>query len=271
LIIVDGNNLAWRNVWVLKEQGFSAILNSFLRTLILLEQRHDDIDLCLVWDTGCYKRRELYPGYKVSKEEMPEKEKVIKFIDSLRKVMEFVSPPCYYSEWEADDTIATLVRRNSSEPIVVVSSDEDLLGLISRTCKIDRHPGIRDFDWFWHEHMFDPKLWVWVKTSVGCSSDAVPGIKYLNRKRLYSVIADMSRSELQGLLDSVTKNEPTWRLKFDQDILRRNYELVRLRDNVELQQVNQVDFGELRNHLEECGGVGSDTMGLIARFLERRR
>ncbi|HVJ64932.1 MAG TPA: DNA polymerase I [Bdellovibrionota bacterium] len=103
----------------------------FLQMVQALYQDYDASQVILVWDRkekGF--RHGLFPEYKANRSAPPEDLGVQ--IESIRSIFSSLDFPQVDSPgFEADDCIATLVRKNPGENFVIVTADKDLLQLVS--------------------------------------------------------------------------------------------------------------------------------------------
>ena len=89
--------------------------------------------LAVVFDAaGRSKRAELYPAYKANRSETPPE--LVPQFDLSRRMVRALGIPCLdATDVEADDIIASLAQAGRREglPVVVVSSDKDLMQLVA--------------------------------------------------------------------------------------------------------------------------------------------
>lgn len=150
----------------------------------------------VVWDgpNGLAKRREIYPEYKAHRE--PAADGVYESMELLRNLLQCtkaiqVRVPGY----EADDVIATLVRRYKPDlSIFLHSNDADFAALGVPMAR---------------EEFKIPPRWVRLyKACVGDRSDNIPGIKGFGQKT-WDSLDDEGRSQLENLLASNSNDRET--------------------------------------------------------------
>lgn len=142
LLLVDGSNLLWRSILskasadMTRSDGTpTGAVVSFVRSLVDVAERYRVSKGAVVFDSrGPSFRKLLMPAYKGSREhDMPDGAKLqIPMMHDAVKCLGFTL--VMSNPYEADDVIATLVARfSSNERVVVVSDDKDLGCLVSGT------------------------------------------------------------------------------------------------------------------------------------------
>jgi 5'-3' exonuclease len=136
-LVVDGRTILDSAYHAAKARGDekpNAGLKGFISALLRLIGTENPRHLAVVFDhpDGVQVRRKIDPAYKTGR---PEKEPAL--IEQIARCQQFAAVlgcACFCSpEAEADDVIATLVRRSPPAWSVVISStDKDLLALVAR-------------------------------------------------------------------------------------------------------------------------------------------
>lgn len=142
LFIIDGSNLIHRAHYAMKDMssngGFpTGAINGFLMMLMNLNKFHGMRECIVCYDVAGASsyRRGLYPEYKGNRSKegvdlIGPQTKIIQAIVENLGIVSYGIPG-----FEADDIIATLVsfytQVNSYDQLVVVSSDKDLMALVS--------------------------------------------------------------------------------------------------------------------------------------------
>ncbi len=102
----------------------------FIQMLLSLFEIYQPHKVVFVWDTPAKGyRHELFPQYKANRSAPPEDLGIQ--IDNTKKVIDTLG--IFQTElagFEADDIIATLVRKNPNKNFVIVTGDKDLLQLV---------------------------------------------------------------------------------------------------------------------------------------------
>ena len=141
LCLIDGHGLAYRMHYALQKTRMSTTdgeqthaLHGFLMKLLDFQGRFPDYHMLVAFDLpGPTFRTVELPTYKQSRPSMP-----IPLRTQLQSMIEACAllgaPPVSYAGFEADDVIATcvsLAARRGASDVVIVSSDKDLLQLVS--------------------------------------------------------------------------------------------------------------------------------------------
>lgn len=271
-LIYDGNNLAFRanSVMELKTKSgirtsaIYGVLNSISKDLSLFRKRGIDIDeVIFSWDCGKSKRRlDLYPEYKANRKKQREKEedkqKYADFIQQTSIIHEFLPSLGIKSikikGWESDDimyglTVAIQDRQDEENSVIIVSTDEDFLQLVSQQVSV--FSPIKDIHYTYEN--FKEKFGISLegflsfKILLGDSSDNISGIQGIGEKTGKSLID--TYGDLPGILshkNDLTKSKVTSRIFTEEGLLTldRNLKLIGLEDNV--------DLTPIYTNLQEC-------------------
>lgn len=135
--IVDSSSFVFRAYYAIRAELTAPdgtptnAIYGFLQMVQALYQDYAAKQVVLVWDRkekGF--RHSIFPDYKANRSAPPEDLGTqIECIRSLFNALHF--PQIDFAGFEADDCIATLVRKNPNENFVVVTADKDLLQLVS--------------------------------------------------------------------------------------------------------------------------------------------
>ena len=266
-IIIDGNNFLFRAFFINRPEKFVRGINvspihQFLSMLKSTVSTFKAKEVVFTWDkkqnaTRRNFRRDLVPY----KEQRVETEQTTKLFSSILHIEKFINAlgikTIYPMDMEADDVICYLTR-NSEQKTVVVSSDHDLLQLVSENTHIylpskDKIVKLENFEEF--GKVKTPSVFVLYKSILGDKSDNISGLeKYgkVKAKKLTEIItedgvSDFSKSNLSpeqieiinrnlSVMDlnyteeykSYKKQEDEFCLEFDSEKLRelfKQYEL----------------------------------------------
>ncbi|HET6349244.1 MAG TPA: 5'-3' exonuclease H3TH domain-containing protein, partial [Candidatus Krumholzibacteria bacterium] len=249
LVLIDGHALAYRSFFAL---GGAALRNSrgeetgavygFLNTLLSIEQKYHPEHLAVAFDSaGKTFRHERFEAYKAHRPEMPEGLSrqlpvIMQALDAMGVTR--LQTPGY----EADDIIATLARRWSSEmPVRIVSGDKDLLQLVDDRIHVIR-PGKGsvvenelDPDSLHAQLGIRPDQVIDYLALVGDTSDNVPGVRGIGEKTALELLAAFDTLDgIYAHLDEVEKAGVRKRLSEGRAAAMESRDLVRLRDDVPL-------------------------------------
>ena len=152
-------------------------------------------------------RNELFPGYKGNRPEAPAD--LIPQFPYFRRVLDALNIPLLeLPGYEADDIIATLCRTlaNQGCELVVVSSDKDLMQLVTEDIKLldsakDQWIGAAEVK---IKFGVEPHRVVEVMGLMGDAVDAIPGVKGIGEKTASALIQEFGALEnLFNRLDEV--------------------------------------------------------------------
>lgn len=169
---------------------------------------HQAGEICQVCGFGCgYRRRMQYAAYKAKRN--PTDPQLVAQFDDCRRVAEVLGYHWIESRgWEADDILATVVvsRTDRREPIILVSSDKDILPLIRFDGVSVLSPGhpmsggdtLYDRDAVFRKYGMPPEHLVTYRALVGDPSDNVPGVEGIGEKAATAIV-----QKLGGDLDEI--------------------------------------------------------------------
>ena len=174
------------------------VFANMLRKL-LREERPDGV--AVVMDPpGRSFRRELYAGYKATRDAQPE-ELTLQLPLARELAQAWRIPILEVPGYEADDVIATLVERASADlEVVIVSTDKDLMQLVGARVALldtmkDRRIGPAEVE---ERFGVPPERLLDVRALVGDSSDNIPGVKGIGEKGAAELVREWG--DLERLL-----------------------------------------------------------------------
>ena len=163
----------------------TGIYYGFLNTIKSLTKKFKPDNIILMHDSHSSLRREIYPEYKVKRNNSLQKNEnlvlqmntIYEEYDKLIEAMDFLGFASYYKEGiEADDLFYYFVNQWNNEKNIIVSSDGDLYQLLKKdhvemynlnTKKIYNEKSFTD------EYGLHPHQWALAKAIGGCKSDSV--------------------------------------------------------------------------------------------------
>ena len=216
IVLIDGNNLLFRSYYATAYSG-SLMKNSkgfptnalygLTNMLNKIITEENPTHMMIAFDKGKTFRHDKYLTYKAGRSEMPDDLKE-QFPMAYKLVNAMGIKYFMIDNYEADDiigTIADYVDHSDEYEALIVSSDKDLLQLISDKVKV-KLLKTNDYIMF-DKNMFkevygiaDPKKMVDLKALMGDSSDNIPGVKGIGEKTAISLI------QKYGSLDGVYQN-----------------------------------------------------------------
>ncbi|MGH3133103.1 MAG: DNA polymerase, partial [Gaiellaceae bacterium] len=219
LVLVDGNNLAYRAFFALPEelqttdgQPTNALLG-FTNMLFKLLSDYTPRGVAVAWDTRPVHRTEISAEYKSERRPMPDL--LREQFPHFRPIVEaFGYRNLEFEGWEADDVIATLATRADGAGIktCVVSTDRDAFQLVSENvCLMMTPRGVADV------HVYTPER-VELRYGVrpdqvpdfiglkGDTSDNIPGIPGIGDKTAGQLVAQYG--SVEGVIEHAGELSP---------------------------------------------------------------
>ncbi len=214
LFLIDGNSLAYRAFFALPESiatadgrptnaiyGFASMMAK-----ILIDHRPEAV--IVAWDAGMSGRETKYEEYKAGRRERP---------DLLREQWPHLAPLAdafgfhnvKVEGWEADDVIATLVRRarGAGIPVMVVSGDRDVYQLVDAGVRVmTTSRGVTETKIYDREGVVErygvpPELVPDLIGLKGDTSDNIPGIPGIGDKTAAQLLHQFG--SLEAVLENV--------------------------------------------------------------------
>ena len=188
MILIDANQIAISHLMVRHkiENGINieSVRKSIVRVIGRIQRkfRGDYGQIVLCYDDKSYWRRQVFPYYKMNRKQERENSKydwdtVFSVLNKIRDELRS-NFPFYVLQVdgaEADDIIASLVKRNSRsqtpEPILILSADKDFI-------QLHKYPLVRQYDPIrnrWIEDI-DPVKYLQEHIIRGDRSDGIPNI-----------------------------------------------------------------------------------------------
>lgn len=196
VLLIDGNSMLFRayyaSAYGKKMQTSSMIpTNAVFSFVTMLNKALELIqpDMVLVaWDAGkATFRHEMYSEYKGTRKELDPDLKVQ--FPIVREFLDCAHIKRYECEGiEADDIIGSFVEKYQDVQIHILSSDKDLLQLITHHAKVYlMKKGISDLEIYDEAYLYErmsitPKQIIDLKALMGDSADNIPGIKGVGDK-----------------------------------------------------------------------------------------
>ncbi len=268
LILIDGSSYLYRAFYALppltspKGEPTGAIYG-FIRMLSKLLNELNPEYIAVVFDLpGKTFRHEEYKEYKATRKETPDDLKIQ--IPKLKEIIKLwgikiLEIPGY----EADDIIATLVRKGKEKgfEVIIVTPDKDMIQLIE--------DGVYIFNPV-TEEMFDrekvkikygiyPEQFVDYLAVVGDTVDNIIGVKGVGPKTAQKLLEEYGN--IENILKNLNELKPRIKEAFEEavDRLEQNRFLVKLKTDVNLDiepeelKKEKADLMALKKKFEELG------------------
>ena len=237
--LIDGSSYIYRAFYALPPLSASDgtptnAVYGFISMLLKIIREKQPERLAVVFDAHgpCF-RRELYPDYKATRPPMPEDLRPqIPFIKEA--VAAFNLTALEQTGFEADDIIATLVRRLPEDDITIVSTDKDLMQLVASNVRMLDTMKDKIFGPEEVAERFGPSV-VDVLALAGDTADNVPGVPGIGEKTAKSLITQFGSLEtLLERIDQVTGAKRRENLEQYARQAQLSKTLVTLKDDLEL-------------------------------------
>ena len=209
-VLIDGNNLLFRSYYATAYSG-SILRNSkgfptnglygFINMLNKIIKELNPEYMMIAFDKGKTFRHEKYKGYKDGRRETPTELK--QQFPVAKEIAKAMGIKCFeIDNYEADDIIGTFAKEvdlNEDFTATIVSSDKDLLQLISKDVDV-KLLKMNDFIYMNEKTFFDtygitPDKMIDLKGLMGDSSDNIPGVKGIGEKTALSLLKEYSTVE----------------------------------------------------------------------------
>ena len=210
VILVDGNNLLFRSYYataytgnIMKNsKGFPTNALFGLTNMLNKIIKEENPEYMLVaFDKGKTFRHEKYKEYKAGRIKTPD-DLVVQFKPS-RELTRALGIKCFeIDNYEADDIIGTYSKLIDEDPDyegIIVSSDKDLLQLISPKVKVKllktKDYIMMDEDEFKKTYGLEPIKMIDLKGLMGDASDNIPGVKGIGEKTAIKLLQEYGSVE----------------------------------------------------------------------------
>lgn len=244
LLIVDGHAYAYRAFHAIRElrsptgQPTNAIYG-FIKMLSKMRATLSPTHRIVVWDGGLSaERMTALPEYKAQRPEMPAD--LESQIDEIARYLEAANIVSYCGEGvEADDYIACLARRavQADLEVVIASSDKDFMQLVLPGIGLlnpnDKTETVWTAEQVRVKAGVEPSQIVDWLSLLGDSVDNIPGVPGVGPKTAADLLKQFGSVEaLYRRLDEVKSDRVRAALTASAEAVRRNRELVRLREDL---------------------------------------
>ena len=215
VILVDGNNLMFRSYYatiysgstMTNKEGFPTnALYGFVNMMNKIIAEENPKYIMVAFDIGKTFRHEKYDYYKGTRDETPSDLK--KQFPIAKKILNAMGIKYFeLAGYEADDIIGTFAKKvdeNSEYTATIISSDKDLLQLISDDVDVKLLKP-KDYirmnrDVFFETYGVEPIRMIDLKSLMGDASDNIPGVKGIGEKTAIKLLKEY------GTLDGVYEN-----------------------------------------------------------------
>ena len=268
IILVDGNNLMFRSYYATaytgnlmkNSKGFPTnALYGFVNMMNKIIDEEKPSLIAVAFDVGKNFRKNKYEEYKAGRNETPEDLK--KQMPIARKILDAMGIKHFELEpYEADDiigTLAAMVDKSDNMKATIVSSDRDLLQLISDDVEVKllKQKGFIRYnkESFYNDFLIKPINIIDLKALAGDSSDNIPGVKGVGEKTALSLLKEHKTLEnIYANIDKI-KGKLQEKLITDQKQAFFSKELATIYKEVplEISDLEGIKYGGANASLEE--------------------
>lgn len=265
IILVDGNNLVFRSYYATayngnfmkNSKGFPTnALFGFVNMMNKIINEEKPTYIMVAFDKGKTFRHEKYDFYKGGRSETPDELK--QQFPIAKQILTCMGIKYYeIDNYEADDiigTFATLCEKDDNFDGTIISSDRDLLQLISKHVDIKllkQKDYIRyNEESFRKDYGIDPINIIDLKALMGDSSDNIPGVKGIGEKTALKLLNEYKT--LDGIYENIDKIKGSTHDKLvnDKDSAYMSYSIATIVRNVPM-DINISDTKYLGSNTEE--------------------
>lgn len=272
VLLVDGMALLFRGFYATSYRGNFMETSKgiptngvyqFLRYLFDAIHKFTPDQIICCWDMGSKTfRSEIYEGYKANRSAPPEE--LVPQFELVRQVTEVLNMPNVGLEnYEADDCIGTLARRNAKDnEIIILTGDHDLLQLVDDNIKVAiMKKGQGNYEVFDHQNFHEkkgihPNQIVDLKGLMGDSADNYPGVRGIGEKTALKLLKE--HETIDNLLENIDKLPKGVQTKINEnlDMLLLSRNLAEINCNTPISYVlgnNEwlLDYEDLENKFTE--------------------
>jgi len=250
LYLLDGTSICYRSFYALRlstKEGFpTGAIYGFLNTLRRIMKKFNPSYLGICFDVSRKTfRQDRFKEYKIQRPPTPDKLKMQ--IPLIKKIINYLGIKIIEKErWEADDLIASLVKKAKKDgvKVIIVSSDKDIFQLIYKDKVVIYEPFKDRFyeeESFLQEFGFSPSRFIDYLTLVGDTVDNIPGAKGIGRKQAVDLIRKYE--SIEKIYQNLEELSPSIKeiLEKEKEKVFLSKELVKL-DEIEL----EVDWRDLK-------------------------
>jgi DNA polymerase-1 len=248
LFLIDGNSLAYRAFFALPESIATAdgrptnAIYGFASMMAKILVDHHPRAVIVAWDAGMSGREVEYADYKAQRPPRP---------DLLSEQWPHLAPVAEafgfhnvkVKGWEADDVIATLVRRarEAKIPVMVVSGDRDVYQVVTDGVRVmTTSRGVTETKVYDREGVVErygvpPELVTDLIGLKGDTSDNIPGVPGIGDKTAAQLLQEFGSLEaVLASVDEISGPKRKQNLTEHADDARISKQLATLKDDVEV-------------------------------------
>ncbi len=256
IILIDGNNIAYRAFYAIPENistssgtATNAVLGFTNMLLRLIEDQYPDTIICAFDSKVPTFRHRMFDQYKIKRKKMPTE--LSEQFPLIKEVLDAFNIVYLEKEgFEADDILADITDKikNQFDEVIILTGDKDILQLVSGNVRVMAiKQGITDtvlMDRFKVEEKLGvkPENVKDLLALMGDSSDNIPGIPGIGPKTARSLVREYgSVEEIYSNIDKIANPRLKEMLVKNKDIAVLSKELTQLKMPGDLNIENIVD------------------------------
>ena len=272
VLLIDGNNLLFRSYYATAYNG-NLMKNSknfptnalfgFINMMNKIISEENPEYMMIAFDKGHNFRQDLYGEYKDGRTPTPNDLKVQ--FPVAKEICDLLGAKYIEMDnYEADDIIGSyskLVSESDEYEALIISSDKDLLQLISPKVKVkllkQKDYIMMDEKTFFDTYGLEPIKMIDIKSLMGDASDNIPGVKGIGEKTALSLL--QKYNSLDGVYEHIDEisGKTKEKLEADKDSAYFSYKLATIYKDIDLNN----DFDYIKYH-------GPDTQRLVEKYKE---
>ncbi len=273
IILIDGNNLIFRSYYATAYSG-NLLKNSkgmptnalygFVNMINKIIADENPTYMAVAFDIGKNFRKEKYAFYKEGRKKTPDELHMQE--PYARRLLHAMGIPYFeLCPYEADDiigTLANMVMEDKSFVGTIISSDRDLLQLISPEVEMKLLKQ-KDFirynkETFTLDYGIDPIKIIDLKALAGDASDNIPGVKGIGEKTALNLL--QTYGSLEGIYENIDKikGKTKEKLLLDKDNAFMSKEIATIYKEVPLAINSLEDLKIGTSNEEELRGLYED-------------
>lgn len=196
----------------------------FIASILKLSKEFntDKFVVCFDTETSLCNNKEYDDNYKANRPDyskLPENENPFIQLDYIQKALKSLNIPVINcTDNEADDYLASLAHKYQSDyEVIIISSDKDLLQIVSDTIKIYNAQAKILYDKNKIKEKFNVSVdqYLLYKALIGDTSDNIKGIKGVGPKTAIKLLNDFSSPVWLDNAELIEKNLKIMKLKTD--------------------------------------------------------
>jgi len=243
-IIVDGMNMSYKyyyGLWKLESKSGvkTGIYHGFLSMILGLKEKYPGCKVIVAWEGDNLIRKKTRESYKANRIVRPDN--LEKSLIQLKKMLALLGI-CqkFVPGYEADDVAAYYCDKLGDDcKILLISEDSDWLQVMNKNCSVMRKNIEYNYDHMMNIKGYPPERILLYKMIKGDPKDNISGIPYFPTKLANDIVKNCKNLEEAFKYIPIERMYLKWmlRLKEHRTLLTDNYEILKLRSDVRLEDL----------------------------------